>query len=366
MSKFEQAVKLLRHKDPAVRRKAITFLAKSGEPDAAKALGWSAKNDPNADLQQLAQKGVAYLRKQQGQSGGNDVTTGGSLLKYGKKATQTTPAVNDIDEMFSLDEDEQETSDYGSEHGYSAYDSYDPTDDEDHDDSAFDFNFEDEDAVEERTGPLDYDARKKVLAAMDLHIEGDDAGAIESLAEAIAIDSRAAADPKALNVASAATGMAGEKAIRMIRSPIDRSRLIDALDGQAGDDFNFGGGKTKRKRFATSNDKSWSAVWADIGVWALVTVAGIIIVGLLTFVRMQPVLREASTNPQVISELAFALETTYEDTEFFLQQAVTDALSGAILVVIVAAVSFVIFDFVRLFLLGYAYHVTANYMLGGG
>ncbi|MEL7236698.1 MAG: HEAT repeat domain-containing protein, partial [Chloroflexota bacterium] len=165
MSKFEQAVKLLRHKDPAVRRKAITFLAKSGEPDAAKALGWSAKNDPNADLQQLAQKGVAYLRKQQGQSGGNDVTTGGSLLKYGKKATQTTPAVNDIDEMFSLDEDEQETSDYGSEHGYSAYDSYDPTDDEDHDDSAFDFNFEDEDAVEERTGPLDYDARKKVLAA---------------------------------------------------------------------------------------------------------------------------------------------------------------------------------------------------------
>ena len=59
----DRAVKALKSKDAAIRKRAITALAKSADRDALPYLAKVAKSDPDMALRALARKGGAYIQK---------------------------------------------------------------------------------------------------------------------------------------------------------------------------------------------------------------------------------------------------------------------------------------------------------------
>ncbi len=274
-SKLQQAAQLIRNSsDPEQRRKAIRYLAKSGEPDAMKALAWASKNDPDSELRELARKGGAHL----------------------KRELQTAES-SGVDEMFTFDDDDSGNDDnsiyeqaYADDTGYS-------------------------DTDYTRTGPLEYDARSQINTAMDLFIDGEHADALRALAKALDIDPRTQQDNAAQNIASEITGMHGEDALRALASPTKRTGLIANAVGS--------------DKQATSDETTWGTTWMDIGIYALIYTVGNVIFSVLGLNRFLPLLREVQTLPEYQQYLE---ETGEIDTIGFILQSVGDSSGiGAVL-----------------------------------
>ncbi len=368
MTKLQQAVRLLRHDDAAARRKAIAYLAKSGEQDAIKALAWAYKNDPDPELRELARKGGVYLKREldNGQSNAQpaeDTHAGASSFSYEQDTSQSSQAV---DRAFTFDDDEPEDDniftfddedayDYGtsaSNYDYggsaSSYDIYS-------DDEPDEYDYNDDYASD--TGPIGYDARKQIDQAMSLHIDGDDAGALEALGKAVEIDRRAVKDHQAQNVATAVTGMDGYEVMQSLASPFERARLVesvgDDLDDIFADDGSVGSGKKKKK---LAGEPSWGTVWLDLGIYGLVFLAGTIIVLLLGANRFAPLLQELQSNPEFQEIL---IEADLNPEEF-------DDLVGASAVFWgISSVGFGIYYMVMIMIQGLVYHFVATSMMGG-
>ncbi len=63
-SDFEVNVRRLRDTDPATRKAAIEWLARTKNPAAVKALMWSYQRDPELDLRRYAGEAIRYIRSQ--------------------------------------------------------------------------------------------------------------------------------------------------------------------------------------------------------------------------------------------------------------------------------------------------------------
>ncbi len=298
-SKLQQAVQIIRNSgDPEKRRKAIRYLAKSGEPDAMKALAWSSKNDPDAELRELARKGGAHLKRE-------------------LQAAEASPAESKVDEMFTFDDDEPDDASM-YEQAYA-------------DDTGFG------DADYSRTGPIEYDARSQINTAMDLFIDGEHADALRALAKALDIDPRTQQDNAAQNIASEITGMHGEDALRALASPTKRTGLIANAVGS--------------DKQATSDETTWGTTWMDIGIFALVYTVGNVIFSVLGLNRFLPLLREVQTLPEYQQYLE---ETGEIDSIAFILQSVGD--SSGIGAVLLNSLPNAIGAILGLIIAGFIYH----------
>lgn len=335
MAQIDQAIKLLRSQDRDKRRKAISFLAKSGETKALKALAWSHKNDPDPDLRELARKGGNYLKRQME----NNSPAGGSSLMQSYERAREKPqrvdssfsfedagtASSDIDSMFTFDDD-----------GYD--DAYDDQGDYDYNDDSFSTS----------TGPLDYDARRHIKRAMDLHLDGNDPAALEELAQAVDIDMRSRQDDQAQNIAAAVTGLPGGEAMRVVASPLERAELMDELELESS-----GNGKAKR-----GDTPGWGTVWMDIGIFTLINVVGVIIIVVLAANRFTPTLRQFQQTPEYQQ---FVLEAGGVDVV----SEVLGALQQTITLLVVIAISIALGTVVYMLIQNFVLHFIASSMFDG-
>ncbi len=359
--KLNQAIQLLRSADPTKRRKAIVYLARSGDEKAVKALGWSYKNDPDPELRELARKGGLALKKQLGSpdgAGPSDAPPTGttSLLAYHKKATSE---VQQVEASFAFDggDDSANYDEYDNEAGYRTYNDEDEfggmftldDDDEVDDPHGGMFTLDDDDddyAAAEDHGPVNLDARKHIRRAMDYHIDEDDVAAVEELGKAVDRDRRTLQDSQAINIASNVTGLRGEGAMQMIASPVKRASLIARLEDQLGN------------RKSKQGIVGWGTAFADIGIFALISAVGSIVLILLGANRFIPALEGFSTTAQYQS---WVQQSGNEDVIGF----ILNGLNSALFVLILIGLGITIINIILTFLQGLLLYVVATAGFGG-
>lgn len=359
MSRIEQAIQMLRSQDPEIRRKAIQYLARSGAEDskALRALGWSYKNDPDPALRDLARKGGIYLKRQMDDGGSvaPGAMAGGASLMQSYERARERQGTQHVDDAFTFDEE-----DYDADHegGYGDDDADEDDDfgtafafDDDEDDNygAYDddddFGTYDEDDTADKDGPLDWDAKRQIDRAMDLHLDGDDAGALKALAKALDIDPRTRHENEALNVASAATGLNGEDALRMLATPSKRAEMLGNVAES--------GGKAKR-----DDGPSAGTLFMDIGIFALINAVGMIVTFVLAANRFLPTLRQFQASPEYADFLA-------QSGGVDVLEPLLGALTQAIAIVVAMSIGIAIVTVLMVFLQNFVLHFIATSMFGG-
>lgn len=325
MSKMAEIAKLLKHNDPEQRRLAINWLARSDDPAALKLLAWAYKNDPDEELRNQARKGGKYLKQQldEADNAGNSGSGTGALLAYRDKPKRGHDTFDDHNDY--ADDDFSDAS-YYTEDDYDA----------DHEDEA---PLSDE--------PLDWDAKRSIDRAVDAHVEGQDAQALEHIIDALEVDRRARYSHQLLNVLASITDMNGEDALRALANPEERDAMLRAAGGSGG-----------RRVGASGDDPGWGTAWADIGIFTLVNLAGLAILIVLVANRFTPLLVQFQ---DTFEYQQFMAEVGGEDVlGLFI-----DSLQETIIVLLAIGAGYVLYVVLITMLQTFAIHFAAINFFGG-
>jgi hypothetical protein len=314
MAEVEQVARYLKHRDRAKRLQAIKALGSSKDTRALKLLAWSAKNDPDTQVQQYARKAYNYLKGQSlsapRKGDGTGVVGAASLLAYSKRKmqeSQTTQPNEPTDGTFDFGyQDEDEEPENYNNGGDDESDYYEDESNRYFDDDDL-FALDDVEtyatADSHKAGPIDWEARRAIHAAMEFHLDGDNAQALKKLLQAIGIDKRSTREAEALNVAAAITNMDGQAAIEAIQDPDFQRSFLNMTE--------------RKKREAGKDDPDWGTAWMDIGIFGLVMTAGIVILALVFSLRLTPVLMDVANNPGQYAAFYADTEITSNDLRAF-------------------------------------------------
>jgi hypothetical protein len=259
MSKIDEATRLLRRGTPQQRQRAIKYLAATDDIDALEPLMWAIENEPEPKLRAYAERALAHLE--------GTLEDNPEYHRYlSEKMGHAADLAAESTDMFAGLYQEPEPS-----------------------------------ALQDTGGPIKYDARQKVRAAMDAHLDGDDARAINAIRDAINIDARVESDAEAKNILSAVTGIDGETAM----NELDNPNFLAAFSGGGGGR----GGRSRNSDYSLDSDgPTWGATWTDIAIHFAVVSAGIIGTFIVFSSRFTALLTDIALNPASYTGFYDALE----------------------------------------------------------
>lgn len=197
MTISEDIIDMLIDPDPAVRKRGVTTLGKSKDPDALPYLAEVYRDDEDAEVRELARKAGIYIKK--------------NATPKPPPAEVETPAST-------------YTQMYGD--GDSLYDEDDKDDEEDYANASqtpLPSQIRVTQAQEER-------ARGLVQQALDLNMRGDNTRATRTLEKALQLDPRLVNDSYTLSLAATITGMSGREAVQSL-APSDAELQKRVISG---------------------------------------------------------------------------------------------------------------------------------------
>lgn len=304
MASYEQSVRILKQGNADQRKRALSWLAKSGDERALKALAWAAKNDEDAALREYAKKGHRYL-KQLLEQEPDDFADASSSGWSGSEAD---------DSGYSYDDDSYDYDDEDDGYG----ESFDDGDDGYGDNAPSSDAPAWVDAIgRDSSSSIDFMAKRSIGKAVTAHLDGQPDRAITHLLEAFDIDHHAVNDSGAQGVASEITGLPPDKAIRALGDPAYVAEIVR--------------GGNKRKRTSSADDPSWGTAGMDIGIFTLVNMGGLAALGLLGVNRFLPLLTSLQSDREFQQALAESdLKEFYPMFLDFLQSSTSIIILGAL------------------------------------
>ncbi len=116
-------------------------------------------------------------------------------------------------------------------------------------------------------------AKQYIDTALSLNINGDNARAMKNLTEALSLNPNLINDQYFNNVASAVTGLDGDDAMRMIIDYRERKNFTQNAAKQQKE-------QRVEKHVAEASTASWTDVWFEVGLYAIITIVGSIVVAI--------------------------------------------------------------------------------------
>ncbi len=326
MTMIDYLIQQLQDPNPETRRRAILALGKSKDATALKPLAAVVRDDPNPALRDLARKAGQYIRQQNSNKPplisepsapprvspfveeeipdppmGDDVPTTGALLSSRDSAAGYTPRQwyemdDQTPETGALVTDEPEseaprrshirsldtkdlpmTGDLISEEGKAAAPApgYSPL--KDISEEVAQIPTKGATIVRGRKYNVSKDDQERAKlftdSALSLNINGDNARAMKSLTEALSLNPNLINDKYFNNVAASVTGLDGDEAARMIIDRHERRNFTQTAERQQKE-------RRVEKHVAEASTASWADVGFEVGLYAVITVVGSIVVAI--------------------------------------------------------------------------------------
>src|SRR5664279_200866 len=295
---IDELIQRLHDPDPNVRKQAIIALGKGKDPLALQPLAAIVRGDPNPALRELARKAGQYIRQQMQSEtrpriGPFTDTPPTDAPPPEENLPPATLRFQQLmqEERYKLDEEvpdpemdldltrEEERQDTGLRQPYKHH-----------------VEISDEAAAPETPPPTtvvrgrlynvakeDQTRAKQYLdAALSLNINGDNAKAMRNLTEALSLNPNLINDQYFNNVAGSVTGLDGDAAAQMI---IDRNQRKEFTQSAA----RVQKDRRLEQHMSEAKTATWTDVWFEVIVYALIVIIGPIGVVLVTGESANPV-----------------------------------------------------------------------------
>lgn len=275
---IDQLIQQLKDPDPAVRRNAIRELGRSKNPTALRSLAVIIHEDPDPELREYARKAGQYIRQQMQKqtrpriepfqkSSSEDIDLDPDsptarykrLLESERRLVEERQRQQERDNVVTQPVVEQETE-----------------------------TSKEPDGPRTASGVLlvrgrkytvskpDQDRAKQYIdAALSLNIDGNNAKAMSSLAQAISLNPNLINDGYFNNVAAAVTGADGDAALQLIVDRNERKRFTESAVREQ-----------KERRVEEHMSEAKQATWTDVGfeitLFMLIVIIGPVLALLVT------------------------------------------------------------------------------------